>query len=74
MFFVSWAWIPVTQILGMRYSDFMLIRGAPFGAFCVAGVRNFDDGDKYCKLRFTQIFFNSGSPFGVPGRGLGPPL
>ena len=59
-FCFSWASILLTQILGERYSDFRLIRGAPFGAFCVAGVGGFD----HASILLTQILGARYSDFG----------
>ena len=58
--FPSWASILLTQILGERYSDFRLIRGAPFGAFCVAGVGDFH----HASILPTQILGARYSDFG----------
>ena len=60
LFFLSWASILLTQILGKHYSDFRLIRGAPFGAFCVAGVGDFD----HASILLTQILGARYSDFG----------
>ena len=61
LFFPFGASILLTQILGERYSDFRLIRGAPFGAFCVAGVGDFN----HASILLTQILGARYSDFGL---------